>query len=85
MVNPDSEPRYRIDIATARKIAVTAQMLAPEARSAEPSIADVFQRLGCVQIDSLQAVRRSQELVLLAGALAARPRGGAGLGTQQPG
>ncbi|MGJ9533545.1 DNA glycosylase AlkZ-like family protein [Actinotignum sp. GS-2025b] len=66
MVNPDSEPRYRIDIATARKIAVTAQMLAPEARSAEPSIADVFQRLGCVQIDSLQAVRRSQELVLLA-------------------
>ncbi|MDE1536135.1 MULTISPECIES: DNA glycosylase AlkZ-like family protein [Actinotignum] len=66
MVNPDSEPRYRIDIATARKIAVTAQGLAPEARSAGASVADVFQRLGCVQIDSLQAVRRSQELVLLA-------------------
>ncbi|MDY5147576.1 hypothetical protein DDD64_01895 [Actinotignum sanguinis] len=66
MVNPDSEPRYRIDIETARKIAVTAQGLAPESRNSRPSISDVFQRLGCVQIDSLQAVRRSQELVLLA-------------------
>lgn len=57
-----------IDLATARRIAVTAQGLAPHQLaepSKQPSVTSVLERLGCIQIDSIQAVRRSQEIVLL--------------------
>ena len=52
----------RLTPAEARRVAVTAQGLA----TVEPvGAAAVFHRLGCVQIDSMSAVRRSHELVLL--------------------
>jgi uncharacterized protein YcaQ len=49
----------------ARRLAVTAQALhRPGSESSRPQ--DVLGRLGCVQIDSMSAVRRSHELVMLA-------------------
>ncbi|WP_216395280.1 DNA glycosylase AlkZ-like family protein [Arcanobacterium phocae] len=54
-----------IDLRTARKVAVLAQGLAPSQLGSLNSLESVIQRLGCVQIDSIQAVRRSQEIVLL--------------------
>ncbi|WP_250032671.1 DNA glycosylase AlkZ-like family protein [Paractinoplanes maris] len=47
--------------AEARSVAIAAQILDEPTRSATT----VFDRLGCVQIDSMSAVRRSHELVLL--------------------
>ncbi|WP_078661551.1 DNA glycosylase AlkZ-like family protein [Streptomyces sp. NRRL B-24484] len=49
----------------ARRTAVAAQGLHP-AEPAAPTAAEVLARLGCLQIDSMSAVRRSHELVLLA-------------------
>ncbi|MFJ1796568.1 winged helix-turn-helix domain-containing protein [Kitasatospora griseola] len=53
-----------LTIAEARRIAVTAQGL-HTAATAPKGLAEVLDRLGCVQIDSMSAVRRSHELVLL--------------------
>ncbi|MCU7820433.1 DNA glycosylase AlkZ-like family protein [Kitasatospora sp. DSM 101779] len=48
----------------ARRIAVAAQGLHP-VQPATPTAAETLARLGCLQIDSMSAVRRSHELVLL--------------------
>lgn len=50
--------------AEARRIAVAAQILHDPGQIAVEA-ASVFERLGCIQIDSMSAVRRSHELVLL--------------------
>ncbi|MFW0179634.1 DNA glycosylase AlkZ-like family protein [Rothia sp. P7208] len=55
----------RIDLHTARKVAVFAQGLALQQASPPASLASIVGRLGCLQVDSIQAVRRSQEIVLL--------------------
>lgn len=54
-----------VDLKTARRIAIICQGLAPDTGHFDNSISGVCSRLGCVQIDSIQAVRRSQEIVLL--------------------
>ncbi|XCB30927.1 crosslink repair DNA glycosylase YcaQ family protein [Arcanobacterium hippocoleae] len=54
-----------IDLRMARKVAVLAQGLAPAQLESVNSLDSVVKRLGCVQVDSIQAVRRSQEIVLL--------------------
>jgi uncharacterized protein YcaQ len=50
--------------AEVRRLAVAAQGLHLPGETA-PSLESVFGRLGCIQIDSMSAVRRSHELVLL--------------------
>lgn len=59
------KPMTCIDQQTARKIAVSAQGLAHEKSSTSAPLSTVVRKLGCLQVDSIQAVRRSQELVLL--------------------
>lgn len=54
----------KISIDDARRIAVRSQWLTQN-RPQAPSVYEVVERLGCLQIDALQAVRRSHELVLL--------------------
>lgn len=52
-----------ISIGTAQGIAVNAQGL--DRSSPGASLQNVLERLVCVQIDAIQAVRRSHEIVLL--------------------
>lgn len=62
-IQPGTKETISID--DARRIAVRAQWL-PADRSHTPSVQEVAERLGCIQLDAMQAVRRSHELVLLA-------------------
>jgi uncharacterized protein len=55
----------RVDIATARRMAVEAQRLSgPLARSTPATILDVVRSIRCVQIDPTAVVARTQHLVL---------------------
>lgn len=65
VMNKQVKHTAEIDVRTARKVAVLAQGLAPSQLESANSFHTVMSRLGCVQIDSIQAVRRSQEMVLL--------------------
>jgi uncharacterized protein len=66
-----------LSLAEARRLAVAAQGLHPvHAPAATP--AAVLNRLGCVQIDSMSAVRRSHELVLLSRSVSLEDAAGVG-------
>ena len=54
-----------IDATTARRVALAAQGLAPHQLVAGQSVTEILHKLGCIQIDAITAVRRSQEIVLL--------------------
>ncbi|HVE63518.1 MAG TPA: crosslink repair DNA glycosylase YcaQ family protein [Mycobacteriales bacterium] len=59
-----SSPR-RISLRTARRVAITAQLLAgPRPPSTAAGIVDVVRRLTCLQIDPTRAVERTERLVL---------------------
>lgn len=60
-------------LAHARQIAVRAQGLERHSARRQPmSVASAVERVGCVQLDALQAVRRSHELVLLSRGVSTR-------------
>lgn len=59
------KPVTCIDQRTARRVAVFAQGLAHAQPGTSTTLGAVVRKLGCLQVDSIQAVRRSQELVLL--------------------
>lgn len=54
----------RVELRVARRMAISSQGL-DGAQSSPSAIDDVLKHVGCLQIDAVQAVRRSQELVLL--------------------
>lgn len=75
---------YRISVARARAIAISAQCLAmPVGQAVRLGPRALFQALGCIQIDTINVVRRSHELVLLARGLSSDDARAA-LGTEAP-
>ncbi|MGH3750440.1 MAG: hypothetical protein ACRDT8_23945, partial [Micromonosporaceae bacterium] len=72
-----------VSLTQAQRIAVTAQRLnVPAAASGGARPQGLLADLGCVQIDTINVVRRSHELVLLARGAAAAAA--AALGVEQP-
>lgn len=61
----DAHVDGELSLTEARSVAVEAQGLSSVAGKVKPSLNTVIECLGCVQVDALSAVRRSQELVLL--------------------
>lgn len=72
-----------LTLTEARRVAVAAQSL-HHTDGAVSSPASVFRRLGCIQIDSMSAVRRSHELVLLSRGVPATEAAAVGTTAAEP-